>query len=102
MLFRQWGSIAPIHTKIIYDLTISIINKCFEFQNDCLKIIRIRYNCTQFCRIPLWQKNQKYKTTSEFLERYAPKSNQHQIYQGATRYKISSILAHCSWDTNIF
>ena len=30
-------SIAPIHTKIIYDHTIAIINKYFEFQNDGLK-----------------------------------------------------------------
>ena len=47
------GSIAPIHTKIMYDLTIAIINKCFEFQNDWLKMIPIRYNCTQFSLIPL-------------------------------------------------
>ena len=47
------GSIAPICTKITYDLTIAIINKCFEFQNDWLKIIPVRYNCTQFCPIPL-------------------------------------------------
>ena len=46
------GNIAPIRTKIIYDLTIAIINKCFEFQNDWLKIIPVRYNCTQFCPIP--------------------------------------------------
>ena len=63
------GSIASIYTKIIYNLTIAIVNECFEFQNDFLiiaiinkcfefqnywlKIIRIRYNCTQFCPIPL-------------------------------------------------
>ena len=47
------GSIAPIYTKNLYDLTIAIINKCFEFQNDWLKIIPVRYNCTQFCSIPL-------------------------------------------------
>ena len=47
-------SIAPIYTKIIYDLTIAAINKYFEFQSDWLKIIRIRYNCTQFCLIPLY------------------------------------------------
>ena len=48
-----YGSIAPIHTKIMYDLTIATINKCFEFQNDWFKIIHIRYNCMQFCPIPL-------------------------------------------------
>ena len=47
------GSIAPMHTKIIYDLTITNINKGFEFQNNWLKTTRIRYNCTQFCPIPL-------------------------------------------------
>ena len=46
-------SIVPIYTKITYDLTTAIINKCFEFQNDWLKIILDRYNCTQFCPIPL-------------------------------------------------
>ena len=30
--------IAPIYTKNLYDLTIAIIKKCFEFQNDWLKI----------------------------------------------------------------
>ena len=38
------GSIAPIHTKIIYELTLASINKCFEFKNDWLKTIRMRYN----------------------------------------------------------
>ena len=37
-------SIAPIHTKFMYDLTIPVTDKCFEFQN----------NCTQFCPIPLF------------------------------------------------
>ena len=41
--------IAPLCAKIIYDLTIEIINKYFEFQNDCLKIFCIRYNYTQIC-----------------------------------------------------
>ena len=44
---------SPICTKIMYDLSTAIINKCFEFQNDWLKIIPVRYNCTQFCPIPL-------------------------------------------------
>ena len=48
-----WRSIAPICTKIINDLTIAIINKCFKFENDWFKIIRIRYNFTQFCPVPL-------------------------------------------------
>ena len=49
------GLLPPMHTKVIYDLTIAIaiINKCFEFQTNWFKIIPIRYNCTQFCPIPL-------------------------------------------------
>ena len=31
------GVFPPCVQKIIYDLTIAIINKCFEFQNDQLK-----------------------------------------------------------------
>ena len=50
---RSEESIAPMYTKTLHDLTIAIINKSFEFQNYWLKIIRIRYNCTQFCPIPL-------------------------------------------------
>ena len=50
------GSISPLCTKIMHDLTIANINKCFEFQKDWLKIIRTRYNCTQFHLIPLWMK----------------------------------------------
>ena len=30
-----------IYTKTIHDLTNAIVNKCFEFQNDWLKIVRI-------------------------------------------------------------
>ena len=44
---------SPICVKVIHDLTVAIINKCFEFQNDWLEIIRIRYNCSQFCPIPV-------------------------------------------------
>ena len=47
------GSVALMYTKTIYDLIIAIINKHFEFQNDWLKIVRIRHNCMQFCSIPL-------------------------------------------------
>ena len=32
----------PTVKKIIYDLTFAIVNKCFEFQNDMIKIIPIR------------------------------------------------------------
>ena len=42
---------------IIYYLTISIINECFKFQNDWLKIIRIKYNCIQFCPKPMRSRN---------------------------------------------
>ena len=47
-------SVAPMYTKIIDDLTITIINKRFEFQNNWFEIIRIRYNCTQFYPILLF------------------------------------------------
>ena len=50
--FPMMGDIAPLHAKIIYVLTIAIINECFEFQNDWFKIIRISYSCTPFCSIP--------------------------------------------------
>ena len=73
-----WGNVALIYTKVIHYLVI-VINKCFKFQNDWLKIIHIRYNCTQFCRILLYLRNYNYRTTKERLERYPPKSNQHQI-----------------------
>ena len=78
-------SIAPIHTKIMYDLTIAIIDKCFEFQNNWFKIIRMGYYCKQIFPIPLCCRNQKFRTTSELLERYAPKSNQRQI------------ISRCNW-----
>ena len=35
--------------KITYCFTIAIINECFKFKNDWLKIIYTRYYCTQFC-----------------------------------------------------
>ena len=41
------------YRKNIYYFTIAIINKCFEFANDWLKIIRTRYNCTPFYTVPL-------------------------------------------------
>ena len=54
LYLRPYGeSIVPNYTKIIHDFTIAIRNKLFEFQNDWLKIIRIRYECMQFCLIPL-------------------------------------------------
>ena len=40
LLFSLRRSIVPIYTKIMYDFSITFINKCFEFQNDWLKIIR--------------------------------------------------------------
>ena len=67
-----------IYWKYIYDLTITILNKLFEFLNDSLKIIPIKNNCTQFCFIPLCWRNQKFRTTSVLLKLYASKSNHHQ------------------------
>ena len=51
--FSTEGSIAPMYTKKISDLTIAIINKCIEFQNHWPKIICIRYNGMPFCPKPL-------------------------------------------------
>ena len=48
-----------MYTKFTYDFDIAIIYKCFEFQNDWLKIIRIWYNCTQFCPTPLKEKKKR-------------------------------------------
>ena len=73
------GSIAPIHTKIMYDFTIVIINKYFYLKNDWLKISCFSYNFTQFCPMPLCYRNRKLRTISRLLERCAPKSNQLQI-----------------------
>ena len=47
------GIFPPTFKKIVFDFTIAIINKCFEFQNDWLTINRIRLNCTQFCPLTL-------------------------------------------------
>ena len=41
-------SVAPIYTKIVYDLTIAIENKCFEFQNNCLKRSVFDINASNF------------------------------------------------------
>ena len=50
---RGVGTIALMHTKIMYYLIIAIINKYFKYINDWIKIIHIRFNCMQFCLIPL-------------------------------------------------
>ena len=47
------GRISFMHAKIVYGLVIAILNKYFEFQNDWLKIFCFKYNCTQFCPIPM-------------------------------------------------
>ena len=51
---KKGGIMTLIHTKIINDVTIDNINKYLEFHNDWLKIIRKKYNYTQFCPIPLY------------------------------------------------
>ena len=50
-MLKNFSSGYP-HLQKFYN-TIAIVNKCFKFQNDWLKIICIRHNCTQFCSIPL-------------------------------------------------
>ena len=78
-IFSPGEVLSPYIQKIMHDFTIVIINKSFEFQNDWFEIIRIRYNCMQFCPIPLCKRKQIFQITSEFLELYIPKSNQLQI-----------------------
>ena len=80
------GSNVPIYTKISYDLTIAIVNKCCEFQNDWFKIMRIWCSCMQFCLIPPSQRNKKKKRTmQEVFEQHAPKSYEHQIISRCNR-----------------
>ena len=69
------------HIHKIYALSYYCYNNCkwFKIQNNCFKMIRIRYNCTQFCPIQMCWRNRKFRTTAEILKRYAPKSNQHEI-----------------------
>ena len=45
--------ITPTYTEIIHHLTFAVINKCFKFQNNWLKIIRIKTANTSesFCTI---------------------------------------------------
>ena len=83
-----------MHTKIMHDLTIAIINKCFEFQNDWLKIIRIRCNCTKFILYRCIKEIKKFRTTSEFLSNIHQNLIHTKLYQDATKYKVSSISAH--------
>ena len=45
--------------KFIYDNSITIKNDCFEFLNDWLKVIYIRYNCRQFCVLYYYNKTRK-------------------------------------------
>ena len=73
------GSIVPTYTKNICYLTIAIINKCFEFQNDWLKTILLGTTTPNFVLYRCVKKNHKFRTTSELFERYAPKYYQHQI-----------------------
>ena len=42
LLSPYGGSITLMYTNIMHDLTIAIINKCFEFENNWFKIICIR------------------------------------------------------------
>ena len=72
-------SIAVVYTKILYYQTIAIINKCFKFQNDWLKITHIRYNWMQFYLYHCFKEIKNFRTTAEPFERYTAKSNQHQI-----------------------
>ena len=59
------GEYCPHFAKIIYDLTIALINKSFEFQSDWLKIIRITYNCLQFCPTSLsWTSKWMYNNSA--------------------------------------
>ena len=59
ILQGRGGGIAPTYLKIMYYLTIAIINKCFKFYDDWLKIICIRTIACNFCPIPLCLKKSK-------------------------------------------
>ena len=60
IFFPLRGRMLPPRTqKLLYYLTTSIINKCFKFRNDWIKIIHIRYNCIQFSPISAVLKKSK-------------------------------------------
>ena len=64
--------------KVIYYLTIAIVNKCFKFQNDSLKISALGTMVRSFT-LYRCVKEIEIRTTAVSLERYAPKSNLHQF-----------------------
>ena len=79
------GSIAPMYTKIIYGLTIAILYKCFGFQNDWLKIIRIRYSCLQFCPILLSRNSKRMCNNRNSNNRYRFGDNENPKFLGKCR-----------------
>ena len=71
----------------MYDLTIAIINKCFEFQSDWLKIIHIVLpHCVKEIK--------NFEQYKNFLSDMHQNLISFKLYQGATEYKVSSISGH--------
>ena len=93
-LRTEYGGIC-IHTKIIYDLTISIINKYFEFQNDWIEIIHNRWNCTQFSPIYHCVKEIKnFEQYRNFLSDMHQNRISNKLHQDTTQHKVSSVTAY--------
>ena len=69
--FSTWAVYCPQIYKNY--LTVVIISKCFKFQNDWFKIVRIRYICLQFCYISLKRFRSYSKFTISFTRRYRTK-----------------------------
>ena len=78
----------------MYDLTTAIVNKCFEFQNDWLNIICIRYNCTHFVLYHCVKEIKNFKQHRSFSSDMHQNLISTKLYQGGTEYKVSSISAH--------
>ena len=92
-------SITIMYTKIVYDLTVVIINKC-DGQNDWLKIICIRYNSTQFCSHCV-NEIKNVERQRNFLNNMHQTVISTKLCRGATEYKVSSISAHSFLSYNV-
>ena len=75
----------------MYDLTIAVINKCFEFQNDWLKIIRISNN---FVLYPCIDEIKNFEQQQIFLSDIHQNLNSTKLHKNATVDNVSSISAH--------
>ena len=75
----------------MYDFTVATINKCFELQNDWLKIICIRYNFVLYHCVKEIENFEQHENFLSDMHQYliSPK-----LYQGATEYKVLCISVH--------